>query len=308
VLTEDVVTQVTDGQVFLRRSELHAVLHEASSAIAPTRFGAHVARVSEDASGAVATLSDGTIERCDLLVLAEGMRSSTRALLWGTEGPVPLGVVYAAASVEAEHGLDERAVHGYFGEGHNVAFVPEGAKRLLIQAYWRDTGVDRPDPANARAAVLAAFQSFGPKVRGLLEKIPVGGDVFCDAVSRIVLPSRVRGRVVLLGDAGYCPTFLSGMGASLGLLGAKVLSLRLPLAPSSRSEVDAALQQYDRAMAPIVAHFQETALANVGTALPSTHLKALLLGWAMHLAPMPLLTRHLRKRFEVEDRLLAGIV
>jgi 2-polyprenyl-6-methoxyphenol hydroxylase-like FAD-dependent oxidoreductase len=121
----------------------------------------------------------------------------------------------------------------------------------------------------------------------------------------IVLPSRVRGRVVLLGDAGYCPTFLSGMGASLGLLGAKLLSLCLPV---QGGDVAAGLKRYDDTLRPVVEHFQANAVANVGNALPTTHLQAVVRAWAMHLLPASLLARHFGKQFDVEEKLLRGIV
>ena len=156
-----------------------------------------------------------------------------------------------------------------------------------------------------RASMVEAFQSFGPGVRRLLDTIAPDGDVFCDAVSMIVLPSLVRGRVVLLGDAGYCPTFLSGMGASLGLLGAKLLSMSLP---AEGVEVEAGLRRYDDTLRPVIQHFQTTAVANADNALPSTHLKEVLLGWALHLLPPSLLARQFGKQFAIEENLLRGIV
>ena len=111
--------------------------------------------------------------------------------------------------------------------------------------------------------------------------------------------------MVLLGDAGYCPTFLSGMGASLGLLGAKVLSQSLPM---DGADLEPGLQRYDERMRPVVQHFQATAAANVDNALPSTHLREVLLGWAMHLLPPSLMARQFGKQFAIEEKLLHGIV
>jgi 2-polyprenyl-6-methoxyphenol hydroxylase-like FAD-dependent oxidoreductase len=306
VLSGDLVEKVTHGQVFTYRSELHAVLHEATcSALPPTRFGVYVTALGGDARRARATLSDGTVEDFDLVVIAEGMRSSTRSLLWGSEGQRPLGVAYAAATIDVAHGLDPRAAHGYFGESHNAAFLPIDARRLLVQCYWRARLDERPSPSAARALLVESFRSFGPGVRTLLEAIPPDGDVFCDAVSMIVLASLVRGRVALLGDAGYCPTFLSGMGASLGLLGAKLLSLTLPL--DGGADVEHALKRYDETLRPVIAHFQANALANVDNALPTSHLKTVVRAWAMHLLPASLLAKHFGKQFEVEETLLQGI-
>jgi 2-polyprenyl-6-methoxyphenol hydroxylase-like FAD-dependent oxidoreductase len=305
VLSDEVVGRVTHGHVFMYRSELHAVLHEAaSSELGDVGFGLHLQALAQEGARARVTLSDATVDDFDLVVVAEGMRSTTRTLLWGDAGMRPLGVVYAAATVDVAHGLDPRAIHGYFGEAHNVAFIPVDDRRLLVQCYWRQQRTERPDANAARAMMVDAFGAFAPSVRRLLDTIPANGDVFCDAVSMVVIPSRVRGRAVLLGDAGYCPTFLSGMGASLGLLGAKLLAASLPVDGSS---VEDSLTRYDDGLRPVVEHFQASALANAETALPSSHWKTVALGWAMHLLPVSVLAKHLGKRFEVEEGLVAGI-
>jgi 2-polyprenyl-6-methoxyphenol hydroxylase-like FAD-dependent oxidoreductase len=307
----EITERITHGQTLVYRSELHGLLdHAARRASVPARFGVHVEALEQDERGVRARLSDGTVEHADLLVVSEGVRSTTRPLVWGAgapdEGVRPFDVVYAAATVRVDHGLDPRAIHGYVGEGRNVAFMPVGAHDLLIQCYWRmavDTGAPSP-----RERLVGTFRSFAPSIRGLLDAIPPDGDVFCDSIAMITLPSLHRGRVVLLGDAGYCPTFLSGMGASLGLLGAKVLSVALGAEGADRADLEQGLRRYGETMRPIVDHFQANALQNVGNALPTGHLKSVLQGWLLQLVPPSLFARHFRHQFDVEQGLLDGVV
>jgi 2-polyprenyl-6-methoxyphenol hydroxylase-like FAD-dependent oxidoreductase len=49
-------------------------------------------------------------------------------------------------------------------------------------------------------------------------------DFVLDSMTQVHLPAWSRGRVVLLGDAAWCPTPLSGLGTSLALVGAYVLA------------------------------------------------------------------------------------
>ncbi len=64
------------------------------------------------------------------------------------------------------------------------------------------------------------------------------------------------GRVVLLGDAGYCPSPLTGMGTSLALVGAYVLAGELARpdgttsGPSPRTRTDAPLRPAGRSSRP----------------------------------------------------------
>jgi 2-polyprenyl-6-methoxyphenol hydroxylase-like FAD-dependent oxidoreductase len=50
-------------------------------------------------------------------------------------------------------------------------------------------------------------------------------DFYFDSLSLVQMDSWSKGRVVLVGDAGYCATPLSGQGTSLALVGAYVLWL-----------------------------------------------------------------------------------
>jgi 2-polyprenyl-6-methoxyphenol hydroxylase-like FAD-dependent oxidoreductase len=61
-------------------------------------------------------------------------------------------------------------------------------------------------------------------------------DLYLDSVSTIEPDSWSRGRITLLGDAGYCPSSLSGMGTGLAVVGAYVLAgeLAQPAATTAR--------------------------------------------------------------------------
>jgi hypothetical protein len=95
------------------------------------------------------------------------------------------------------------------------------------------------------------------------------------------------------------------MGASLGLLGAKVLSVTLP---RDGAGIEPSLEQYGATMRPLVEHFQANALQNVGHALSTGHLTNVVRDWALHLLPPSLFAHHFRSQFDVEEKLLHGIV
>ncbi len=70
-----------------------------------------------------------------------------------------------------------------------------------------------------------------------------------------------RGRVALLGDAGYCPSPLSGQGTSLALVGAHVLADSLARAGGDHL---AAYARYEERMRPFVDLNQALATENPG--------------------------------------------
>ncbi|MFD5103343.1 Rossmann-fold NAD(P)-binding domain-containing protein [Streptomyces albidochromogenes] len=71
-----------------------------------------------------------------------------------------------------------------------------------------------------------------------------------------------RGRVTLLGYAGYCPSPMSGQGTSLALVGAYVLAQELGRAPGGGHRV--AYARTEDRMRPFVAANQALATENPG--------------------------------------------
>ena len=51
----------------------------------------------------------------------------------------------------------------------------------------------------------------------------VMGSIF-DVMAQIKMDSWTKGRVALLGDAGYCASPMSGQGANLAIVGAYILA------------------------------------------------------------------------------------
>jgi 2-polyprenyl-6-methoxyphenol hydroxylase-like FAD-dependent oxidoreductase len=90
--------------------------------------------------------------------------------------------------------------------------------------------------------------------------------------------------VVLLGDAGYCPTPLTGLGTSLALVGAYILAGELAnaedgTAASEQLAIQAAFDRYESRMRPYVQQGQQLPPGGVTAYAPKSQLR-IVLGWA----------------------------
>jgi 2-polyprenyl-6-methoxyphenol hydroxylase-like FAD-dependent oxidoreductase len=83
----------------------------------------------------------------------------------------------------------------------------------------------------------------------LLAELDGSTDFFFDSISQVRMDAWSRGRVVLLGDAAYCPSPLSGMGTGLAVVGAYVLAGELAAAGGSHAAGFAAYETAMRAYA-----------------------------------------------------------
>lgn len=120
----------------------------------------------------------------------------------------------------------------------------------------------------------------------------------------IELSSYATKHVVLLGDAAYCPTFLSGMGASLSLLGAKVLNESL----KSSANIKDALSRYNNLMFQLAQHFQKNARSNMKRELPQSKIQAAISNFIISAIPLSIMKKRIGKQLMVEKQLVGNTI
>jgi len=95
---------------------------------------------------------------------------------------------------------------------------------LLAMALDAMPTSDERDPDVQRARFRALFAQDKWHIPRLLDAMDQADDLYLDTVSQIRMPSWSKGRIALAGDAAYAPSFVTGQGSSLALVGAYVLA------------------------------------------------------------------------------------
>jgi 2-polyprenyl-6-methoxyphenol hydroxylase-like FAD-dependent oxidoreductase len=305
------------ADIEILRGDLGEILTDATSGtsasafpegVAPTapgdtveyRYGDHVVGLEQDADGVEVTFGSGARQRFDLVVGADGSHSAVRRLAFGPESEYshPMGAFTAHYSISAERaaadGLDRDADDDWFMI-HNapgrrmVGTRPDrdgGVKAMFI---FGDDGVDAAvlrDPAAQRRLLRERFAGMGWNTPALLAAMDTADDFYFDAYAQIKMPTWVNGRVVLLGDAGWCPSPATGQGTNLALVGAYVLAGELALADGDPS----GLAGYESAMREYVERNQKLMPGGIGVMIPKSA-AAIRLG---HLFNKVMLSRPLR--------------
>lgn len=261
------------------RGDLARIVLEALPAGVEVRYGDTIAAVDDDpgAGPVQVRFASGAVAECDLLVVAEGVRSSTRAL-----------VLPADEEREALRPLDVTIVYGTIPRGDaddrwwswctatggcQVMLRPDnrGTTRAML-AYASDRH-DRDDlrgadPEQRDDVLRELFADAGWQAERILEGLATSEDVYVDALAQVVLPRWSVGRVVLVGDAAWCVTPLGGGGSSLALLGGYTLAAAL----SRHADVGEALVEYDAWMRPVVDRTQGLPPGFPRLAYPETRL------------------------------------
>jgi 2-polyprenyl-6-methoxyphenol hydroxylase-like FAD-dependent oxidoreductase len=218
------------------------------------RFGSRLVTLDQDADGVSAGFADGTRQRFDVVIGADGLHSRVRALAFGdeTDAVRPLGTTIALWTVTgetwpADHAFD----HGDGDRFAGVRPVPGDRRAIVYLAF-----PTRPEDAQLRPAQLVRERAAGmgwavPRFVAQVDEAP---DLYVDACSQVVLRSWSRGRIGLLGDAACCPSPLSGQGTGLALVGAYVLAGELAAAGA---DPVAGLRAYEERLRPWAERVQQ---------------------------------------------------
>jgi 2-polyprenyl-6-methoxyphenol hydroxylase-like FAD-dependent oxidoreductase len=119
--------------------------------------------------------------------------------------------------------------------------------------------------ARQHAQLRAAFSGIGTEVDRWLEEVDRTPTFYFDAITQLEMPTWSRGRVTLVGDAGYCPGPAVGGSTSLAVYGAYVLATELTQAGGDHV---AAFAAYERTMMPSVLGSRSMARVNAKAIVP----------------------------------------
>jgi FAD-dependent urate hydroxylase len=212
---------------FLWRAELYRGLYdEATRRGIRIEHGRRLVGAQDTGDGVIARFADGSEARADVLIGADGLRSTVRTLL-DPNAPSPrytgllsFGGMLADCGLPATGGrmhmvFGKRAFFGYQVEddGSGGWFVnlphPEpmtlGQARAVSAEEWlRRLRAAFADDRTPASALLAAMDPADLLIVGPMEDLPT-------------VPTWSRGRMVLVGDAAHAPSSTSGQGASLAM-------------------------------------------------------------------------------------------
>ncbi|GIF96331.1 FAD-dependent monooxygenase [Catellatospora citrea] len=243
------------AELEILRGELAGLLHERTRGHTEYVFGDRITAVDDRDDGVRVSFAHGADRSFDLVVAADGIGSTTRGLVFGGEARVvPLGLYTSYLTVP------RAASDGSWARWHNapggrvVALRPDnlGTTRALMSFLCPPRGYERLPVGEQKELLRRVFAGVGWEAPRVLRALGDADEFYCELVGQVRAPRWSRGRVALVGDAGYCASPISGMGTSLALVGAYVLAGELASHSSHRD----AFAAYERIMRPYVAQAQ----------------------------------------------------
>lgn len=201
----------------IKRAEMHRVLAAGLARLGVrVRLGTTVADVDLQPDHVAATLTDGTTVRCDLLVGADGIRSSVRERFRPDVRPEYSGFgVWRSVHLRPPALVDKFML---MADGKRIGIMPISADRLYVFGTVADPSNAWHDRATWPERMRAAFAEFGGPVRPFLDALDADAEILYTAVEEVRMPAPWhRGRVVLIGDAAHAATPFMGQGGAMAV-------------------------------------------------------------------------------------------
>jgi 2-polyprenyl-6-methoxyphenol hydroxylase-like FAD-dependent oxidoreductase len=229
-----------EGTIAIHRADLQ---RELAAAAGEVRLGAEITAVEQHDDGVVARGADGSEERGDLLVGADGLSSVIRSAIvdvrpryaghtaWRGVSAVPV----ERGRLTESWGVGERFGLIDIGRGHTYWFATKNAP---------EGEADEPD--GKKAEILRRFSGWHEPIAAIAGSADEATILRNDVYYLEPLPRWSKGRVVLVGDAAHATTPGVGQGAAQAIEDAVVLAGRL----TRHGDLETALSEYEALRRP----------------------------------------------------------
>ncbi|MGW0162546.1 FAD-dependent monooxygenase [Mycobacterium sp. NPDC003323] len=263
------------GPAAVLRGDIEAALwHSISSAQIEVRFATTPTDITNRADDVRVALTDAETavqyhEDFDLVVGADGMRSSVRRIVFGPHEaylsnwkamicafqlPEQVPSFGPADSVVIAHAKHAMWVFGLADQAPTVLLT---YRTEHIRDQFSGSPVDR---------LRAAFSGMDGAVEHALDSLRQAPDYVFDSVHQVKMPRWSKGRVVLVGDAAWCLNLYSGMGAGIGLRAGVELGVALRQYPGN---LVTALDSWESRLRPAITRHQRAARLKQQMFVPS---------------------------------------
>lgn len=239
------------AELEILRGEFGRLLIEHSKDKVTYRFGDSIKTIQDDGHQVNVHFAQGGTEAFDLVIAAEGIGSHSRNLVFGDEVKRRNLDLYTAYFTIPRQSSDGNLMRWFNAPGGLcVCLRPDnlGTTRALMSFQEPPSGYEKLSLEQQKAMLKEKFSNVGWEVPRVLSALDDTPDLYLESIGQVKMDHWSKGRIVLVGDAAYCASPISGMGTSLALCGAYVLAGEL----GSHANHADAFAAYEKIMRPFV--------------------------------------------------------
>ncbi|MCW8399828.1 tetracycline destructase [Legionella sp. PATHC038] len=222
-----------DDDVEILRGDLIEILMKAIADV-PCYFNKSIISMQQNADNVIVKFKDGKIENYDIVIGADGIHSATRRMIFDKNEYqlIHLGSYFSTFTIPNYLGLSHTVLE--CEANHKLVSINSDNNPEIARAgfMFRSQHIlkDIRDEHEQKQFLCDTFRDFGWETQNILNRMPESDDFYFDAITQVKMNSWTKGRIALIGDAGYCPSPLSGQGNNLAFVGAYILAGELKAA------------------------------------------------------------------------------
>lgn len=281
-----------DRFVSVLRGDLAQLLYHSLNGEVETLFGNEVRSLVQHEGGVDVELAYRETRRFDLVIGADGVHSGVRNLMFGAGGALERDLGYRVAAFTAGKYpyRDDLVYVTRTIPGRQVARCALRDDRTVFFMIMSSELIARYDMSSVthqKCALGDVLADIGAERGAILHALDSSEDFYFDVVSQAHVPRWSSGRIALIGDAAYGPSFLAGEGASLAMTGAYMLAGELATAANA----GAAFVNYEHRLRSYAERKQRLALRMGSWFVPHSWLGVWVRNRITELASIPLLSK-----------------
>ncbi|WP_224814728.1 FAD-dependent monooxygenase [Hasllibacter sp. MH4015] len=241
----------------IKRAEMHRVMAGRAVVLGvEVCLGTTIRELQPGPDKVEVSLSDGTTAEFDLVIGADGLRSTTRAMIGIDVAPRYTGVGVWRSVHRRPPDLTDKIM--MMGPAKRFGIMPISDDLLYTFGTVAEPAGVHYKPEDWPRIMGDRFAEFSGPAAPFLSELSDGTEVLYTAVEEVVLPLPWhRGRVVLIGDAAHASTPFMGQGGAMAMEDAVVLSDAL----TAHDTLEDGLIAFGKARAPICGFVQDVSRA-----------------------------------------------
>jgi len=263
---------IANPDIELLRDDLIELLYEATQLKVEYLFDDSIESLDDDGTAVAVTFERAATRDFGLVIGADGLHSNVRQLVFGPEEQFidRLGTHAAIFTVPNFLDLDywqtwhygDKTMAGIYSARNNTE------ARAMVGFMDTDLKIDYRNTEAQFAELEKRMADDGWIRPQLLEYMRTAPDFYFDEMSQIKMDRWSKGRVTLVGDAGYCCSPLSGQGTSVALLGAYILAGELAQAIQAGDDYELGFTNYQKEFQDYVKRNQWLVVDNIPGGAP----------------------------------------
>lgn len=263
IMLKNEVAELPDDEIEIERDKFIDILFDRLKNDVEFIFNNSITALNETTNDIQVTFKNGPQRAFELVFGCDGSHSGVRKIWFGDEAEyIHFLQAYFSITIVDKLLIKQKTMQFYNVPDKAVMLNAYNNKTDIIFCFnsEKDIPYDYRDAAQQRKIILEQFAGESWRTAELLEEVENSGRFYFDKFCQIKMPSWTKGRVALVGDAGYCASPAAGMGGSLAMVGAAALADALE---KYNGDFNLAFQDYNKNLRPFIEEVQATAELNI---------------------------------------------